>query len=128
MRCTILKISCLFILVSCTSKTTRINQLVNSEKLEDRMEAYYLIGEKKDFSKIEIMFSRINNSQISHNKKFYGMSEHYCILIALKKISGLNPPNKINYYPDVENIHFYYDWAVKNGYTKNIDSIDSIDK
>ncbi|MBT1699014.1 hypothetical protein KK083_19120 [Fulvivirgaceae bacterium PWU4] len=47
-------------------------------------------------------------------------------MVALKKISGLDPPLKITYKPDSMIIRFYSDWARKRGLLNN-DTLQSED-
>ena len=57
----------------------------------------------------------MNDVRISHDAKFYGISVCEAKIKALKRISGLIPPNKITCEYDSLNTVFYKNWALKKG-------------
>lgn len=102
--------------IGCNCASNKIDKLIYSDRLSDNMKAYYLIGEKKDSSFVPILIQDLDDSRISHNYRFLGMSGYQSKIGALRKISGLNPPNEVSYRPDSVNIKYYRQWAKEQGY------------
>lgn len=104
----------LSLLISCFPKdNSGIETLIKSDRLEDKMRAYYLIGEEKDTNYLQFLIEDINDSRVSNHLNFKGMSMYQCKVNALKKISNLEPPNEVTYKPDSVNIIFYKDWVLQ---------------
>lgn len=93
-----------------------IDSLIRSENVSNVIKGYYLIGEKRDTSYLKEIFDNISDSRISHNWRFLGMSVYQSKVGALRKISGLAPPNPISHKPDPVVISFYIEWAKAKGY------------
>ena len=104
--------SIIFVVLGCSfNKAKDIEQLLRSNELSDKMEAYYQIGENRDSSYIDLLIINLNDPRLSNNMKFKGMSIYQCKMVALKKISLKTPPHPISYRPDNTNIRFYLQWA-----------------
>ena len=82
------------------------------------MQGCSYIKSKKDTIYIGLLFENIDDERISHNIKYNGMSVYQCKIGALRRISGINPPNKVTHKVDITNINFYKNWAIKKGYLK----------
>ena len=95
-----------------------IGKLINSNDVNEIVEGYFIVGEQKQTHFISGIFNNANDGRISHHYKFKGISVYQSKMIAMKKISGISPPIKINYKPDSLVIDFYYSWALKNNYIK----------
>lgn len=112
MRFMLITVFCL--LGGCAADDSRsVDVLLKSNRLEDNMLAYYKIGEERDTVYTGVLLNDLNDPRVSNNLNFKGMSIYQCKIIALKKISNLDPPNELNYQPDSVNIKFYQDWAMK---------------
>ena len=94
-----------------TKNDENIDILLKSKNSKDKMLAYFLIGENKDKNYIDSLIYKLDDSTISNSLKFKGMSIYQSKIIALKKITGINPPHKITYKPDSINIKFYLNWV-----------------
>ena len=103
-------------ITSCESDSTKIARLLKSNDKDDLILGYYLAGEAKDTSYIPMMFRDIYDVRITHKIKFYGTSVYKSKMVALKKISGLNPPKPISYELDTTIINFYKSWAKRKKY------------
>lgn len=105
----------IFIAMSCNAqKNKKIETLLKSEDATDIILGNYLIGEAHDSSYVWRLLSNTDDSRISHDVRFKGMSVYQSKMVAIKKISNLSPPSPINYKPDSIIINFYNTWAVKN--------------
>ena len=93
---------------------TDIKKLINSENVNDLVKGNYIIGECGKDNYIEHLFENVEDNRISHEYKFYGISVYQSKIVALKKLSGLNPPKEITSEIDTTIINFYLDWAKKN--------------
>lgn len=93
-----------------------IDSLIRSENVNKVIYGFYLIGEKKDTAYVKEIFKNIYDSRVSHNSRFLGISVYQSKVIALRKISGLDPPNPVTYRPDPVVISFYIEWAKERGY------------
>lgn len=106
----------LLILIGCGSYDEKIDNLIQSKDVNHNIRAYYLIGEKRDTAYIPLLIKDLGDPRISHHYRHKGMSIYQLTIVALKEISGLNPPNELTYRPDSLNIKFYQEWAMGNGY------------
>lgn len=95
-----------------------IKSKIDSDIIDEIIEGYYIVGEKRKTEFIPDMYENPLDSRISHNIKFYGMSIYQSKMIAMKKISKLTPPHDITYSADSTVINFYYRWAVNSNYLK----------
>ena len=114
----------LLIIAACNS-TEKYKQdlLSNDQNKIDR--ACYELGEVKDTSAIKQLFTRILDPRRSTNLRFKGMTVNYCRLGALKKISGVEPANKLDRFNvDTATTLFYLDWAIQKGYLKEKNDVD----
>jgi len=104
----------LFLFIGCNNICeTDIDKLITSKSAKNVVKGYYIIGECNLESYVKQIFENIDDSRISHEYKFYGISVYQSKVIALKKISGLNPPNKITNEVDKTVVEFYLNWAKK---------------
>ncbi|WP_439185109.1 hypothetical protein [Carboxylicivirga taeanensis] len=110
MRIIIIFVYMLISLGACHYSNDDLSLLTKSSKIEDHMEACQIIGETKNIKYLPFLFDNLNDPRVSHHIHYKGMSVYQCKIIALKKISGLKPPNAITYKPDSCNIQFYIDW------------------
>lgn len=87
--------------------------------------AAYKLGERKDISSVKPLLTNVLDPRISNALNFKGMDVCYAKLVALRKISGLNPPVSLNQFSiDTMSAKFYLDWAIKKGIVKSVDEID----
>ena len=87
--------------------------------------AAYELGERKDTSAVKALLTNILDTRMSTNLNFKGMTVCYCRLIALKKISGLQPPLSLDQFEvDTTAVEFYLDWAIKENYINTRNEID----
>ncbi len=114
----------IFLFISCDMdnkvENKTIEKFINSTSVDEIVKGYYLIGENKKSKFVKDIFYKPEDLRISHNYRFKGISVYQSKMIALKKISGLHPPNKITHSKDSVIIAFYYEWALNN---KLLDSI-----
>jgi hypothetical protein len=90
----------------------------------DIIKAAYELGERKEISAIRPLLENILDHRMSTNINFKGMTVCYCKLVALKKISSLQPPAKLNQFIiDTAAARFYLSWAIKDGYIKQGDEV-----
>jgi hypothetical protein len=90
-----------------------------------KAEAAYELGERKEISAVKPLLTNILDPGTSTNLNFKGMTVCYCRLMALKKISGLEPLSKIDQFSvDTLAAEFYLNWAVKEKYIKSKNEID----
>lgn len=123
-----LRLLIFFLLVSCDNglnKTSpdEIRILINSGIVDKIIEGNFIIGEEKQTIFIKDLLFNAHDNRISHHYRFKGISVFQSKMIALKKISGLNPPNIIKSESDSTIIKFYYSWALKNKYIKNAGNV-----
>jgi hypothetical protein len=88
-----------------------ISGLIESNNTDNLVRAFYKIGEARDSFFISQILSASDDPRISHDLKFKGISVYQSKMIALKKISGLSPPEEITYKPDSAIINFYCKWS-----------------
>ena len=126
-RIILLAIFSLFIIISCNKdyEYKKINILINSNEKDEIIKGYLLIGEKRDTSFIKNIFQDLNDQRVSHYYKHIGVSVYQSKMIAIKKISGVNPPKKITNIKDDSIIDFYLNWSIKNGYLEKNYNIDN---
>jgi hypothetical protein len=94
----------------------RIDSLIFSNDPNQMVEGFYLIGENKIIKYIPELLDSIDDPRISHHISFKGISVYQSKAVALKKISGIEPPKKITYKPDTTIITFYFNWAKSKEY------------
>jgi hypothetical protein len=89
------------------------------------VKAAYKLGERKDNLAIKALLSNILDPRMSTNIKFKGMTVCYCKLVALKKITNLSPPIKLDQFSvDTVAAKFYLDWAIENKIIRQNEKID----
>lgn len=106
------------ILVQCISEnrdTEQIKELLLSESMDDVFEGNFLAGKYKEEELVYLILKDADNPKIIHNIKFKGMSVYQSKMIALKKISDLEPTSQITHKPDSSIIAFYTKWAFDRG-------------
>jgi hypothetical protein len=106
----------IFLFCSCKTNDTKIDRLIHSNKVDDVVHAYYLIGESDNTKYIKNIFQETMDIRISHARQFYGISVYQSKMVAMSKISGLKPPRVISYLPDSTIIVFYKNWAIEKGF------------
>ena len=110
----------LILFFSCNSsnktKSDIITKLILSNDVNKIVEGYFIIGEEKQIKFIKDIIINPVDNRISHHYKFNGISVYQSKMIALKKISGLEPPIKISSKSNIVVIEFYYKWALKEKY------------
>jgi len=107
------------ILSSCENNNNEeVQKFLNSNDKTQIIRGCSLIKDKKDTIFVKSLLSNINDSRISHDLEFYGISVYEAKIKALKRISGLTPPNVITYKIDSLNMNFYKKWAIRKGYIK----------
>lgn len=94
--------------------SVRVDSLLSSDDPGHLIEAFYLIGECRDTSRLAIVFQDATDPRVTHRLHFKGISVYQSKMAALRKISGLAPPVKVTDDPDSSVIKFYYKWAVDN--------------
>lgn len=95
-----------------------IIELLNSKDIADNMEAYFLIGETKDVSFINEVVKYPYNPRITHHLCYKGMSVYQTKMGALRKITGVFPPKRVNYKPDSLVVKFYFSLLKERGLIK----------
>lgn len=102
-------------LFSCEKKYNNedIIKFLNSDDKTEIMKGCSLLEGEKDTIFVKYLFRDIEDIRISHAANFYGITVYEARMGALKRISGLNPPNKITYMFDSLNTHFYRKWALE---------------
>ncbi|MBI2731458.1 MAG: hypothetical protein HYX40_12040 [Sphingobacteriales bacterium] len=89
------------------------------------IKAAYKLGERKDVSAVRPLLSNILDPRMSTHINFKGMNVCYSRLVALRKISGLNPPAPlIKFSVDTISAKFYLNWAIEKGIIKSPDEIN----
>lgn len=91
-----------------------IDRLLKSDKPENLVKAFYLIGENRDTTFVKEIIKNPYDQRIAHSLRFKGISVYQSKMIALKKISNENPPRQITYRPDSTIVDFYCRWINKN--------------
>jgi hypothetical protein len=91
-----------------------IKSLLKSDKPDDLVKAFYLIGEAKDTSYIKIILTDIYDPRIAHDVEFKGISVYQSKITAIEKIIDLRSPMKVTYKPDTSVVQFYCEWMKKN--------------
>jgi hypothetical protein len=84
-----------------------INTYLNSSDKDSILIGIYNVRKQKDTSFIPLIFRHITDRRVSHHESFYGTSVTKACIVALKEISGINPPNEISYKFDSINVVFY---------------------
>ncbi|MBD2770491.1 hypothetical protein IC235_21615 [Hymenobacter sp. BT664] len=106
----------LMLMCSCVSKEPGIDSLLKSKKATDVISAFYTIGNLKDTSYVRNIFIDPYDPRVSHDYRFLGISVYQSKMIAIKKISGCDPPAPITYRPDSSIVKFYQKWAISKGF------------
>jgi len=87
--------------------------------------AAYFLGQIKDTGAIGPLLTNVLDPRMSTNLRFKGMTMCYCKLVALRKITGVEPPKKLNQFrQDTSVAEFYLNLAIERGYIKTRDQID----
>ena len=81
--------------------------MLKSDDKNQQMEAIYLIGKNRDSVFVDELFQMAYDPRVTHKMEFLGMSIHQGCMTALKKITKVSPPNKIESEVDSANIDFY---------------------
>ena len=118
----ILMVAVYFILRPSTKKL--IADLDSKNHTTTKVKAAYKLGERKEKTAVVPLLTRILDPSTSTNLSFKGMTVCYAKLIALSKISGIQPPNELNIEVDTMAAKFYLNWAIKEGYIKSEKEID----
>jgi|GEM_PF-6483188 len=72
------------------------------------------LGKARDTSAIKLLLSNILDGRMSTNLQFKGMTVCYCKLIALKKITGIEPIFKINQFTiDTSAVKYYLNFLIQ---------------
>ncbi len=100
----------------------KIRNLLISENPNQVFEGNFLAGQYKKRNLVQLVLQDPYNQKISHHRKFKGLSMYQSKMIALKNISGLEPPSPITYKPDSAIVKFYQDWSK----SENLISNDSL--
>jgi len=110
----------ILMLFSCEKRYNKedIIILLNSNDKTEILKGCSLLKDEKDTVFVKYLFKNIEDGRISHNAEFYGITVHQATIGALKRISGINPPNKSTYKFDSLNTAFYKKWAVKKRFIK----------
>jgi len=107
------------LLLSCEKdRKDEILNLLNSNDKTKIIKGCSLINSEKDTMYVNFLLRNIDDSRVSNHSDYYGISVYEAKIKALKRISNLDPPNKITYNVDSLNISFYTKWAVNKGYIK----------
>lgn len=85
----------------------KIEQLLQSQNKDDIILGAFKAGESRKERFVPLLLMKCNDPRISHHLKFKGISVYQAKMIALKKISHLQPPATINSNPDSTIINFY---------------------
>lgn len=105
---TVIKVCIVTLLIfSCSDRSKNINDLLKSNDTDKLVEAFYLIGEKRDTNYIKYIFENPIDARVSNKLKFKGISVYQSKMTAIKKITGISPPNVITYIPDPTIVAFY---------------------
>ncbi len=110
-----------WIIISCNSNRVsrdEMRQMINSPDATTVIKGFWLIGEARDSSFVNDIFSDVNDSRISHHMRFYGMSVYQEKMAAIKKITKIYPPRQITSDPDSAIVSFYNEIAKKRGWIK----------
>jgi len=104
--------------VACSNKESynrkEVEKLISSDDPSDLVNGYFQIGEHQDTTFLLQLTLDMYDPRITHEAKFKGMSVYQSKMIALKKISGLNPPIEISYSPDSTIVNFYCSWVERS--------------
>ncbi len=109
----------LIFILSCENNSQKIVKLLNSNDKTDIIRGCSLLNSEKDSAFVKYLFKNLNDERISHEAKFYGISVYSAKIKALKRISGLEPPNMIIYKNDSINTNFYRRWAIDKGFIED---------
>lgn len=71
------------------------------------IEAILEIQEANDTSMLDAMLYKADDPRITHNVFHKGKSVYEVKMLALKRITGVNPPSEITYREDTAIINFY---------------------
>lgn len=98
---------------SCTSSSRqeKVRSLLESDDQTEVIEGCNELKTVKDTMFVSAILLDPYDQRISHNLKFKGISVYQAKMNALRRISNLNPPNKVNYLLDSTNVLFYLNWA-----------------
>jgi len=117
-------ISIILMFFSCSSNE-KYKQDLSSDNIDKIDMACFKLGELKDTSAVKLLLTKALDPRMSTHIRFKGMSVNYCKLIALRKISAVSPEKKINqFWPDTAATLFYLDWAIKQGFIKDIKEVN----
>jgi len=107
-------------LFSCEQKHNNENviKFLNSNNQTEIIKGCSLLKGEKDTIFVKYLFKNIEDGRISHDADFYGITVCEARMKALKRISGLNPPDKITYKFDSLNTYFFKRWALKKSSNK----------
>ncbi|MDP9957137.1 hypothetical protein J2X97_002803 [Epilithonimonas hungarica] len=112
-----LTMSIMLSICSCSKyDNTDIIKFLNSDDTTQIIKGCSLLNDKKDTVFVRYLFNNIEDTRISHDAQFYGISVFEARIKTLKRISNLNPPNEISYKYDSINANFYKDWAIEKGF------------
>ena len=111
---------CAVVFYSCDYK----KGLLSTNKTE-LIETCKKAGDYRDTSAVKLLLRKSLDPRLSTDLRFKGFSVNYFRIQALEKISGLNLGRKIDQFgPDTAATMFYVDWAIKNGFVKDLQEAD----
>lgn len=86
----------------------KILELINSKGACDRLKGFIAIGYSKDTFLYRLFFVHMDDGNVSHCLKYYGKKVIWGKIEALKRITGVNPPQNYNpMEPDVKILEQY---------------------
>ena len=107
----------LLLIYGCHSSNVKdIDKLISSGRTIDIIRCANLIGEYKKIEYIPYLFNNIEDDRVTNDLRYKGISAYQSCAEALRRLSGLEPPNKITYKLDTTIVIFYKKWAVQKKY------------
>src|SRR5688572_4071922 len=101
----------LFALASCNSREQRIKSQLKSNETVKIIQACNDLKTIDDTIFVASLLENPYDIRITNDLRYKGIPVYQVKMNALQRISGLNPPNRINYKLDSVNVEFYLDWA-----------------
>jgi hypothetical protein len=110
----------ILVIIACNDKPNynKINSLILSNEESKLIEACNDLKTIEDTVFVSALLQNPYDTRISHDIRYKGTSVYEAKMRALRRISGLTPPNIINYKLDSSNVDFYVKWAKEKGYFK----------
>lgn len=93
--------------------------MLASDDVKEIINASIYISDNKDTGLVTYMLKDGMDPRISHDFRHYGKTVYQIKMIAMRKLTGVEFPRKLNYKPDSAIFKFYFKLAQQRGWVND---------